>query len=445
MKPCVITLEERLFRKLAILVISLLVFHGSAIGSSIPGNLESSALRSSGILNRTRPAGIIWGNPFAKCCQTGHTQQGFVQEFSLESPYPAPASERDPADRTLADIAAVKIESSCSSRLSVTNAASQNRDFFQAFNLATLGQGIGPLVEHSQRPRPTFGLARCGSVPVLSPTQTCADFTDVADQPEPGGISSQDVCLAPACQTPGLRLGDARAAVPAGSQARPLTTPKLFVGDVLHDEERIWKFPWGVVHGRHWKPALALTLATAGLVELDPHDAPYFRRTTTFSGFNQTFSSLNTGLGEGIFPVGFFLAGHLRKDTYMERTALLAGEALVDAEAVSEVMKNVDRRLRPRQVPPHGNFADTWFDAGGGLLINGGSFPSGHAIGAFSMATVIAERYRRHRWVPWVAYGLAALVGFSRITLQEHFPSDIFAGAALGYAISHYVVLRKQE
>lgn len=128
----------------------------------------------------------------------------------------------------------------------------------------------------------------------------------------------------------------------------------------------------------------------------------------------------------------------------MERTALLAGEALVDAEIVSEVMKNVTRRSRPRQVPPHGDFADTWFDAGGGLLVKGGSFPSGHAIGAFSMAAIIAERYRRHRWVPWVAYGLAALVGFSRITLQEHFPSDIFAGAVLGYAISHYIVLRKQ-
>ena len=56
-----------------------------------------------------------------------------------------------------------------------------------------------------------------------------------------------------------------------------------------------------------------------------------------------------------------------------------------------------------------------------------GGFPSGHTIAAFSIATVFAERYHRHRWVPWTAYGLAGLIGFSRVTLQAHFPSDVFA------------------
>jgi len=55
---------------------------------------------------------------------------------------------------------------------------------------------------------------------------------------------------------------------------------------------------------------------------------------------------------------------------------------------------------------------------------------------------VFAHRYSRHRWVPCVAYGLAGAVGFSRITLQSHFTSDVFAGAVLGHSISHYAVLR---
>ncbi|MEJ2083653.1 MAG: phosphatase PAP2 family protein [Acidobacteriota bacterium] len=41
-----------------------------------------------------------------------------------------------------------------------------------------------------------------------------------------------------------------------------------------------------------------------------------------------------------------------------------------------------------------------------------------------------------------VAYKLAGAVGFSRVTLQEHFPSDIFAGAFLGFLIAHYDVLQ---
>jgi membrane-associated phospholipid phosphatase len=41
-----------------------------------------------------------------------------------------------------------------------------------------------------------------------------------------------------------------------------------------------------------------------------------------------------------------------------------------------------------------------------------------------------------------VAYGLASTVGFSRLTLQAHFTSDVFVGAVLGYSISHFIVLR---
>jgi membrane-associated phospholipid phosphatase len=64
---------------------------------------------------------------------------------------------------------------------------------------------------------------------------------------------------------------------------------------------------------------------------------------------------------------------------------------------------------------------------------------------AFSVATVFAERYRSHRWAPWVAYGLAGLIGFSRVSGQAHFPSDVFLGAALGYSVSHFVVLRHHQ
>jgi hypothetical protein len=66
-------------------------------------------------------------------------------------------------------------------------------------------------------------------------------------------------------------------------------------------------------------------------------------------------------------------------------------------------------------------------------------------IAAVSIATVIARRYRSHRWYP----GLLAdwpepLIGFSRITLRAQFPSDVFLETILGYAIARYEVLENQ-
>ncbi len=54
----------------------------------------------------------------------------------------------------------------------------------------------------------------------------------------------------------------------------------------------------------------------------------------------------------------------------------------------------------------------------------------------------LAERYRQHRWVRWVVYGLAGGDRFSRVPTFAHFPSDVFGGAALGYTITRFDVLR---
>ena len=225
------------------------------------------------------------------------------------------------------------------------------------------------------------------------------------------------------------------------AEERPISW-KLLIPNIIHDQKPIWLFPVSVAQGRHIKPAITITMVAAALVALDPYDAPYFRRTHTFSDFNKAFSSQNTALGTAIFPLTCYAVSLARKDSYAQQTSLLAGEAVGDAEILTTVMKNIDRRLRPREVPLGGDFSDTWFRGHGRVISGRGSFPSGHTIAAFSAATVFARRYRQHRWAPWVAYGLAGVVGFSRVTLQSHFPSDVFAGATLGYVIGRYAVLR---
>ena len=230
---------------------------------------------------------------------------------------------------------------------------------------------------------------------------------------------------------------------PQPDSGRAVSWTKL-VPNVLNDQKQIWTFPRKLGQRKYWIPAAAVVGVTAGLVALDPKTAPYFRRTSSFDGFNHVFSGKATDIGNIVAPVSLYAAGLIRKDSKMQSTALLAGEAIVNAEILTTAMKDIDRRLRPGDIPPNGDFSDSWFQDNKRYLRSNGSFPSGHTIAAFSIATVIARRYgTEHRWVPYVAYGAAALVGFSRMTLSSHFPSDVFMGAALGYSISRFTVLRQ--
>jgi membrane-associated phospholipid phosphatase len=232
-------------------------------------------------------------------------------------------------------------------------------------------------------------------------------------------------------QAPGLAP---TAPLPAGRDI----SWRLLPANFLRDQKDIFRFPVGVAQGRHWLPTVAITGVTAGLLAADPHDAPYFRRTATFQGFNRVFSGSATGLGVALAPPAFYVIGLIDKNSYQQQTALLAGEALVDTLFLYGVTKIASQRLRPSDIVPNGDFSDTFFRS----RLAAGGFPSGHTITAFAVATVIAHRYRSHRWVPWMAYGAAGVVGFSRITLQSHFPADVFLGAALGYSVSRFAVLR---
>src|SRR5579872_472707 len=228
----------------------------------------------------------------------------------------------------------------------------------------------------------------------------------------------------------------------------PLLSPKVLLRRLETDQKRIWLFPVQAAKGNGWKPALAVVGLTAGLIALDPLDTPLFERVSfqknpAVHGINHVLSGANTGLLIAAVPISFYIAGMVHKDSYASNTALLAGEAVVNAEILTIVIKDIDRRLRPVDVGPNGDFSDTWFRSTNRSLGGFGSFPSGHTIAAFSVATVFAERYRSHRWAPWVAYGLAGVVALSRLNAQAHFPSDIFLGAVLGYSISHFAVLRR--
>lgn len=229
---------------------------------------------------------------------------------------------------------------------------------------------------------------------------------------------------------------------PAQAVDRPVSL-KLLLPNLLSDQKRIWSFPTRLAQGQSWIPTAVVLGTTAGLLALDPIEASYFRRTSSFHGLNNTFTGNATSIGMIVAPVSFYAVGLIRKDSKMQHTALLAGEAVADAEILTTVLKDATNRVRPAAIPAAGNFSDSWFESSGSRLRGSGSFPSGHSIAAFSIATVVARRYGNHRWVPYAAYGMAALVGFSRLSLSSHFLSDVFMGGALGYSISRFTVLRQ--
>ena len=213
--------------------------------------------------------------------------------------------------------------------------------------------------------------------------------------------------------------------------------------DFLHDQKAIWwGFPTQLAKGQHWLPTLAITGGTAGLIFADPHVMPYFQsHAQNLDALNDTFDSSITTAEVAAVPVSFLIVGYARHNPYHVSTALLAGEAYANSAVVDLVIKAITRRVRPSDIPVGGSFHDTFFSSGKSPF-KGSSFPSGHAAGVFSVATVVASRYPKHKWVPWVMYGFASAISFSRITGSAHFPSDVFLGAALGYTITRFDVLR---
>ena len=61
------------------------------------------------------------------------------------------------------------------------------------------------------------------------------------------------------------------------------------------------------------------------------------------------------------------------------------------------------------------------------------SFPSAHATFAFMMATLLAHWFPRYRILFYI---IAGFIAWTRIYLGLHYPTDVMAGALLGYGIT---------
>ena len=108
---------------------------------------------------------------------------------------------------------------------------------------------------------------------------------------------------------------------------------------------------------------------------------------------------------------------------------------MVIAGGFTLLLKGITGRHRPNQDVPANH--TLWEGPFTGFAYV--SFPSGHTALAFSAATVLSAYYHEKTWVAITTFSLASLVGISRIYNDEHWASDVFGGAVLGYTIGRLV------
>jgi membrane-associated phospholipid phosphatase len=154
----------------------------------------------------------------------------------------------------------------------------------------------------------------------------------------------------------------------------------------------------------------------------------------------QDFSFIGNAAAGAVLVGTGYLVGRWSHNDQLAEASSLSAEALLSAGLYSSALKALTGRPRPSG-GSQGKFFDYNPDQGQG----GKSFPSGHATGAFAVATVFAHVYSAHRWVSWVAYGTATLIGASRVALNRHFPSDVIVGGLLGNSMGRMVVAHGQE
>lgn len=97
---------------------------------------------------------------------------------------------------------------------------------------------------------------------------------------------------------------------------------------------------------------------------------------------------------------------------------------LLDVILVNGILKNIFQRPRPYDLRQFTLLIKPQWDT---------SFPSGHTGAAFAFAVALLtvdSPIRRKAGIPAII--LAALIGFSRLYLYMHFPTDVIAGAVCG-------------
>lgn len=144
-------------------------------------------------------------------------------------------------------------------------------------------------------------------------------------------------------------------------------------------------------------------------------------------------------LGDGAYLApalgAAYAYGALAGNTGLSDAAMIGLESYVLSGAIVTVAKFSVHRYRPKKDFEENRVSEQKFLSGGNL-----SFPSGHSASAFSTARVAVWYFKDSAAAPYVCYGLASLVAWSRVNDNEHWTSDVVVGSAAGYFVADKVI-----
>jgi undecaprenyl-diphosphatase len=134
-----------------------------------------------------------------------------------------------------------------------------------------------------------------------------------------------------------------------------------------------------------------------------------------------SLSSTSKYISVGV-PVGYFVAGLIHDNKELKQKAAYTAAAILLNTATTTLLKNVVKRERPYH---------TYTGIFPNKIESDFAFPSGHTSSAFASATSLAITTKKW-YIALPALAWSAGVGYSRIYLGQHYPSDVIMGALVG-------------
>jgi len=126
-----------------------------------------------------------------------------------------------------------------------------------------------------------------------------------------------------------------------------------------------------------------------------------------------------------------------KKQFLLQRKSWLVFISLITTSTIVDSLKHVINRTRPFITDPSIHNL---------VNVSTSSFPSGHTAEVFVLATAITLLFQQQKWYILVAWIWAFLIGYSRLVLGVHYPSDVLAsmmiGAGIGIGFPKFLIKR---